>query len=336
MRPTALRRAAFIAVAVLLVGACATDDDVPAAAPSAAAEGAPRIAATLPPVVDLVQRVAGDRTQVTGILPAGADSHTYEPRPGDARVLSEADLFITPSENLAPAVVELWQSNIADGARGVALNSEAIPEREWIYNESAADIAEHGHGHDMNVHTWTNPPYAAAYVDVIERTLSERDPDGAATYAANAEEIRAELEALDKATAEAVETIPEENRRLIVYHDSWDYFARHYGLEVVGSIQAADLAEPSAAEVAAIVEQIRAAGVPVFFGSEVFPSDVLQAVAAESGADYVGDLSDDRLPGEPGDPEHSYVGMMVANVRMIVESLGGNPSALDEVDPASA
>jgi ABC-type Zn uptake system ZnuABC Zn-binding protein ZnuA len=75
--------------------------------------------------------------------------------------------------------------------------------------------------------------------------------------------------------------------------------------------------------------------VPAFFGSEVFPSDVLEAIEAESGAQYVADLSDDQLPGEPGSPEHSYVGMMVANTRSIVTALGGDPSALDLVTPTS-
>jgi ABC-type Zn uptake system ZnuABC Zn-binding protein ZnuA len=73
--------------------------------------------------------------------------------------------------------------------------------------------------------------------------------------------------------------------------------------------------------------------VPAFFGSEVFPSDVLQAIEAESGARYVADLSDDKLPGEPGSPEHSYVGMMVANTRTIVTALGGDPAALDAILP---
>jgi ABC-type Zn uptake system ZnuABC Zn-binding protein ZnuA len=334
----ASRRAALTTAVLVLVllAACSTEGGDQAGQGTASAPGAPRIAVTVAPVVDLVQRVAGDRMSVTGVLPAGADSHTYEPQPQDAQVLAEADLFITPSENLAPAVVRLWQANMTPGAQGVSLNSAAIPQTEWIFSESAEEIAAHGHGHDVNVHTWTNPPYAAAYVDVITRALSEEDPDGADTYTANAEELKREIAALDAATAEAVETIPAQNRRLVVYHDSWNYFARQYGLEVVGSIQAADLSEPSAAEVAAIVEQVRDAGVPAFFGSEVFPSDVLEAVAAESGAEYVGDLSDDRLPGEPGDPEHSYIGMMAANVRLMVEALGGDPSALDEVDPASA
>jgi ABC-type Zn uptake system ZnuABC Zn-binding protein ZnuA len=140
---------------------------------------------------------------------------------------------------------------------------------------------------------------------------------------------------MDAAFRTALATIPEANRKLVVYHDSWSYFGRRYGLPVVGAIQPTDFSEPSAAELRATIDEVRAQGVPAFFGSEVFPSDVLQAIEAESGARYVADLSDDKLPGEPGSPEHSYVGMMVANTRTIVAALGGDPSALDAILPAS-
>lgn len=78
-----------------------------------------------------------------------------------------------------------------------------------------------------------------------------------------------------------------------------------------------------------MVDQIRAEQVPAFFGSEVFPSVVLEAVAAETGATYYSDLSDEELPGEPGDPEHTYEGMMIENVRLITSALGGDPALLD-------
>ena len=100
---------------------------------------------------------------------------------------------------------------------------------------------------------------------------------------------------------------------------------------MIGAIQPTDFSEPSAAELRSTIEQVRATQVPAFFGSEVFPSDVLEVIEAESGAAYVADLSDDKLPGEPGSPEHSYQGMMLANTRTIVEALGGEASALDSI-----
>lgn len=327
-------RALAVAFSMLVTGGCAASST---AGSSAWGEdyGGLRVSATVPPIVDLVQRVAGQSTTVVGLVPSGVDSHTYEPRPEDARVLAQTELFFVPAGQATPSVTDLAYRNLARDATMVEL-AAAIPPGEYIFNESQDQIASHGHGHDVNVHAWTNPRYAELFAELIAKQLSEADPANRADYEANAAELAAELRELDEATAAALETIPAENRRLVVYHDSWDYFARDYGLEVVGTIQAADLAEPSAAEVAAMVGQIEEAGVPAFFGSEVFPSDVLETLSAETGAEYVGDLSDDRLPGEVGDAEHSYVGMMVANVRLMVEALGGDPSALDDLDAAGA
>jgi ABC-type Zn uptake system ZnuABC Zn-binding protein ZnuA len=116
---------------------------------------------------------------------------------------------------------------------------------------------------------------------------------------------------------------------MVVYHDAWGYFARDHGLEVVAAVQPSDLSEPSAADVRAIIDQIRAEDVPAIFGSEEFPSRVIEAIAAETDAVYVGTLADDVLPGEPGTPEHSYEGLMAANARTIVEALGGDAGALE-------
>jgi ABC-type Zn uptake system ZnuABC Zn-binding protein ZnuA len=118
-----------------------------------------------------------------------------------------------------------------------------------------------------------------------------------------------------------------------VYHDSWSYFGRRYGIPIVGAIQPVSFSEPSAEEIRRMIDQIRAENVPAFFGSEVFPSDVLETIAAETGSTYYSDLSDEELPGEPGTPEHSYEGMMIQNVRLITSALGGDVSLLDGLVP---
>jgi ABC-type Zn uptake system ZnuABC Zn-binding protein ZnuA len=101
---------------------------------------------------------------------------------------------------------------------------------------------------------------------------------------------------------------------------------------VIGAIQPSDFAEPTAQEVADLIDQVRSEQVPAIFGSEVFPSPVLEQIAAEAGAEYVNDLRDDDLPGENGDPDHSYVGLMVFDFRTFMSALGGDVSAFDGVD----
>ena len=110
------------------------------------------------------------------------------------------------------------------------------------------------------------------------------------------------------------------------------YFAPRYGMTVIGAIQPSDFAEPSAKDVANLILQIKREKVPAIFGSEVFPSPVLEQIAKESGATYVSDLRDDDLPGEPGEAKHSYVGLMVEDVRIMAETLGGDPSLIASFD----
>jgi ABC-type Zn uptake system ZnuABC Zn-binding protein ZnuA len=101
---------------------------------------------------------------------------------------------------------------------------------------------------------------------------------------------------------------------------------------VIGAIQPSDFTEPSAKDIGDLIDQVRDESVPAIFGSEVFPSDALETIASESGADYVDDLRDDDLPGEPGDENHSYIGLMVRNMEIMLPALGGNADALADIE----
>lgn len=297
-------------------------------------EGALSVVVSDPPLADLVAKVAGSDVGVTSVVPVGADGHTYEPRPEDARTLADADIYIENGMNLNNVVTSFASVNYPAGTPHFAL-AEVIPPSEAIATDTAEEVASHGHAHSYNAHFWPDPVYAAAYVGRITEIMVGEDPDNAAGYEERGAALKAELEQLNVAFAEAIATIPEANRKMVVYHDSWSYFGRRYDVPVIGAIQPTDFSEPSAGELRDTIEQVRDAEVPAFFGSEVFPSDVLETVQEESGAEYVADLSDDVLPGEPGSDEHSYVGMMVSNVRIIVSALGGDESVLDSVDPAN-
>ena len=321
---------ALALTAPLVLAACGGGDSDTSTASDGGGAGL-QVATSIAPFADLVSQVAGDRAEVSSIVPAGVDGHTYEPTPGDVRILSEVDLLILPDVELNPVVSSLAVDNLPDDADMVDLNALVVPEDEVIFADSHSHGDEAAHGHQRNVHTWTHLPYAKAMVGAITTALTDADPDGADVYEANSEALIGEIDTLIAATQQALATVPDENRTLVVYHDSWSYFGRFYDFDVQGALQAVNFAEPSAAELRNMVGQVQAAGVPAFFGSEVFPTSVLEQVASESGVDYVGNLSDDKLPGEPGEPGHSYVGMMTENVRLIVEGLGGDASALDAV-----
>ena len=328
-----------------------SDDDTatttaaaPSSAPGAAASSSVPVApastvpvepvlvagASIPPLADMISRVGGGRVEVVSVVPQGVDGHTYEPTPSDVADITRAGVTFFASVDLNPAVTRTVEANLAPGAVTVDLLESTMSDDQVIVDNVHSHGSGDSHGH-ANVHTWTDPTIALRWVDEIRDRLIQLDPAGTDVYTANAADLTAAITALDQATVAATATVPAEFRKLVVYHDSWSYFGRTYGYEVLGALQAADFAEPSASEVANMVEEVRAAGVPAFFGAAVFPVEVLERVSEEAGVPYVADLADDELPGQPGDPEYGYVGMMVENVRHIVTSLGGDASALDGV-----
>jgi ABC-type Zn uptake system ZnuABC Zn-binding protein ZnuA len=169
----------------------------------------------------------------------------------------------------------------------------------------------------------------------VRDALSKRDPDGAGYYTKNYGAFKARIDALDQAIKATVDSIPEANRKLLTYHDSFAYFAPRYGMTVIGAIQPADFAEPSAQEVAQLITQLKREKVPAIFGSEVFPSTVLDQIGTEADVRFVDTLRDDDLPGKPGDASHSYLGMMVENLKTMASALGGKPELIASFDTAN-
>jgi len=285
------------------------------------------VVTTVSPITNIVQNIAGDRVDVTGIVPEGTNSHTFEPAPSDAQAMAEADVVFINGLHLEEPTRELADSNVREGVEIVQLGDLTITPEEYIFDFSFPQ--DNG---DPNPHLWTNPPYAQRYAEIVKDRLSELDPENAAFFEANYEAFGERLTALDLAAREVTETVPPANRKLLTYHDSFPYFAREYGWIVIGAIQPSDFAEPTAQEVAGLIDQIREQQVPAIFGSEVFASPVLEQIAAETGAEYIDDLRDDDLPGENGDPEHSYLGLMVFDFRTFMTALGGDASAFDAID----
>lgn len=316
-----MRRAAvaLLALAIALPG-CRDS-----AGPATGGPDGVRVVSTVAPLADLVRRVAGDAADVVALVPDGVDSHTFEPDPAQAADLAGADLFIANGLGLEEPSIRLAQANLTEGAPIVRLGDDTVPRQDWVFDRSFPQA-----GGVPNPHVWLDVPRAIRYVERIEEALSDVVADSdRARVRRNARALTAELTELHEAIQAAVATVPRPNRKLLTYHDSWAYFGGRYGFTVVDAVQPAGMSEPSAAEVREVIDQIRAQDVPAVFGSEVFDDEVLRAIAQETGVRFVGDLADDALPGEPGDPEHSYVGMMARNVRTVVEALGGDASALD-------
>jgi ABC-type Zn uptake system ZnuABC Zn-binding protein ZnuA len=298
--------------------------------PAGAAQGRLKVVSSVAPIANLVRNVAGSRIDLVQLIPDGIDSHTFEPRPSDARAISEADLFILNGLDLEAPTLRMVSANQKPGSQVLLLADNTITRDQWIFDFSFPESRGH-----PNPHLWLNVAYARRYVELIRDKLVEMDPTNADYYQANAMQLIGRLDQLDQAIMAAAQTVPPQNRRLLTYHDSWAYWAPRYGFEVIGAIQPSDFAEPRPRDVAAIIDQVRRAQLPAIFGSEVFPSRVLEVIGRETGARFVDSLRDDDLPGAPGSPEHSYIGMMLANMRTMMTALGGSAAAFDGIDPTN-
>lgn len=291
-------------------------------------DGPLSIATTVAPITSIVANIAGNTdSTIVGIVPEGTNSHTFEPKPSDAVVLEQADVIFINGLVLEEPTKDLALANLKDGAMICELGTAILPESDYIY-----DFSFPLEGGKPNPHLWTNPPMAKAYAQVVRDVLSRRDPDNAVTYATNFDAFAAKVDALDVAMTSAVATIPAVQRKLVTYHDAYAYFAKHYGFTVIGALQPSSFDEPTPKEIAGLIDQITAEGVTAIFGSEVFPSPVLEQIGAETGVRYVDVLRDDDLIGAPGDPEHSWLGLMRFNFATMVDALGGDSSVLKTVD----
>ncbi len=315
---------ALLAVAGMLAGACGDDDD-DAAAP-AAEDDRLVVVTTVSPITSIAADVIGDLADIRGVVPEGTNSHTFEPTPSVSEVLEGADVVFANGLQLEEPTLALAR-DVAGDATIVELGDLIVSPDEYLYDFSFPE--EEG---KPNPHLWTDPTLAKGYARYIADTMSEVDPDNAETYEENRAAFDEIVDELDGALRTALDTVPEENRKLVTYHDAYAYWAETYGWTVIGAVEPSDFGDPSPRSVADLIDQIRDEQVPAVFGSEVFPSPVLETIAAETGAEYVADLRDDDLPGAPGDDDHSWLALMRFNYATIVEALGGDPAALEALE----
>lgn len=287
-----------------------------------------QVTTTVSPITSITANLAGGTpTTVTGLIPEGTNSHTFEPPPSAARTLAQTDILFINGMKLEDPTSDLAAANLPKTAKTIRLADKAIPESEHIY-----DFSFPLSGGKPNPHLWTDPKLALTYANTIMQTLVEADPKHASQYRINYAMFATKLTDLDAALQEASATIPAESRLLLTYHDSFAYFARDYEWKIVGAVQPSSFQEPTPRDVSALITQIREQNVKVVFGSEVFPSPILAQIARETGARYVDELRDDDLPGKPGDRKHTYLALMSFDFTTIIEALGGDASAIRALD----
>ncbi len=289
-----------------------------------------RVVATFSILGDIVWNVAGDAVDLTVMVGPDGDAHTFEPNPDQIGALADADLIVENGAGFEPWLDDVYEASGSSATRvtvteGLALLAFAGNQHEDGH-EDEDHTAEDGHDHgDHDPHAWHDVANVIHEAGTIRDALSAADPANAATYAANADTYIAQLQTLDADIRAQVETIPPEERVLFTSHDSLAYFARAYGFSIAGSAfgsVSTEAADPSAGEIAALIDEIREAGVPAIFAENVENSDLMEQIADDAGVELAPTLFTDALSESDG-PAATYIALMTYNIATIVTALGG-------------
>jgi ABC-type Zn uptake system ZnuABC Zn-binding protein ZnuA len=297
-----LTRRAVLLVLGLALAACGTG-------PASGTPGTTLIVATTTTVfADMVRNVGGNLVTVTSLVPSNGDVHTFEPRPGDIQTVAGAKVLFMNGLGLDDWLEKTITNAAATGTPLVRLGV-GLPGIALLPGEDPAT---------QNPHLWMDVRYVELYVDRIAAALKSADAAHAMQYDSQAAAYKVRLEALDASVRTKVATIPEDARRLVVFHGAFAYFAREYGITIVGVAVEAPGQDPSAGYTAGLITAIKAAGVKAIFSEAQFPTKLLDQLAAETGAKVVANLYDDAL-GDP--PVTSYEALITWDTDQLVAAL---------------
>ena len=280
-----------------------------------------RVVATTSIIGDIVARIGGDAIELTILMGANVDPHAFQATPAELTPVTNAHVIFINGWDLEERLIHDLE-NIGEGVPMVPVSANIEPIE---FDDDHGYDHDHGHSHDADPHTWFNPALVKQWVENIEHTLHDLDPANEELYEENAEAYLAELAALIEYIEERIAEIPAEQRKLVTNHDSFGYFAHAYGFEVVGTVipSVSTVAEPSARELARLVDTMTAEGVCTIFTETVANEQLAQAVAAELGECaqvqvlrlFTGAL------GGPGSGAETYLDMMRTNIDTIVAGL---------------
>jgi ABC-type Zn uptake system ZnuABC Zn-binding protein ZnuA len=303
-----MRVAALAAVAALAFGAIG-------ATGAAGSADAPSVVATTTVVADWARAVGGDRATVHQILRPNTDPHEYEPRPSDVERTADAKLVLENGDGL-----DRWMGDVvrqADGDGRVVDLSQGLPVR--LPGEASGAEASR-----YDPHWWNDPRNARHAVLAIRDALTAANPAAAATYRANAEAYLRRLDASDRAVATCLDRVPAAQRTLVSDHDAFRYFAERYGIRLVGAVipSQSSQAQPSAGDLAALVDTVRRSGVRAIFSERSLPRGLAEQIARATGARADLALYGDGL-GPRSSPAGDYLGLLRANADAMADGFSG-------------
>lgn len=345
-------RVIVMLLVLVVLSACGTNTTSPLAGATEATPGVPQtqtargaentrlnVVVTFSILGDLVQNVAGDKVELRVLIPPGSDAHTFEPSPADVTQLAGADLIFENGLGFETWIDDLYKSSgsrarrvvVSEGITLIEATESDEHEEEHADEEETAgaegtttgqddEHAEHG---EYDPHVWHDVANAVRMVEHIRDALVRADGANAGTYRSQAASYLSRLQSLDDFVVQQAGTLAAERRKLVTTHDTFSYFARRYGFEIVGTALGSvstEVADPAAAEIVKLVEQIKAAKVPAIFAENVEGGGLTERIAREAGVALAPTLYTDAL-GNAGSEASTYEAMVRYNVVTIVTAL---------------
>jgi ABC-type Zn uptake system ZnuABC Zn-binding protein ZnuA len=268
-----------------------------------------KVVATTVQITALAKEVAGDNAEIHGIIPSGADPHEFEPTASDLIAIEGADLILRNGIGL-----DDWLNDTLSAAKNpkIVVVTDGV---ELRTGEEDGEVVE-------DPHVWHDPDNDKIMVQNITAALIEADPAHKADFETRS---RAYLKKLDETKAEVqaiIDEIPPESRKLVTNHDAFGYFARAFGLTIVGAVipSVSTEAEPSGADTARLLDTIKSENVRAIFAESSVSPKLAGTLAKDAGVKIIDDLYGDSL-GEPGSGADTIDGMLLHNARAIADAL---------------
>jgi zinc/manganese transport system substrate-binding protein len=298
-----------------------------------------KVVASFSIIGDFAKNVGGDRIELTTLVGPNGDAHVYEPKPTDAAAMAAADVVLVNGLHLEGFLKRLAEASatkatIVELTKGIEpigmkeakeaheSNDGAEVPAEQTEAEAAEGHGDHHHG-DIDPHAFQSVANARIYVKNIGDAFCAVDAEGCDAYRSNAAAYDAKLAETDAVVKAEIASIPEANRVIITSHDAFGYFEHAYGLTFLAPEGISTEAEASAADVAALIRQVRAAKASAILVENITNARLVEQISRETGLTLGGTLYSDALSELDG-PAGTYIELMLYNVRTIKGAILGS------------
>ena len=289
-----------------------------------------KVVASFSIIGDFARNVGGERIELTTLVGPDGDAHVYEPKPADAVAMAGADVILVNGLGFEGFLTRLAEASdtkaaiveLTKGVQPISIREEHGETSEAEAHDHAA--AEHAHLHgEADPHAFQSIANARIYVGNIADAFCAADAAGCDAYRASAAAYVGQLDAVEAEVAAAIAAIPEAQRVIITSHDAFGYFEHAYGLRFIAPEGISTESEASAADVAALITQIREDKASAIFVENITDPRLVEQIAAETGLKLGGALYSDALSTEDG-PVPTYIDLMLHNARTIRGAILGS------------